>query len=82
MFYGLPLVEYQLTVVGFEPKIMHKFSINDILDIGYGKYRKSLTSIFWLKSLEKSIALRLREFTCSLVKTLRVLLRKKENWVL
>ena len=40
---------------------------------------KSLTTIFWLKSLEKSFVLCLREFSCSLVKTLQVLLREKET---
>ena len=58
---------------------MFKFSIQIILDIAQENIVKSLTSIFWIKSLEKNIVLCLREFACSLVKTLRVHFKGKRK---
>ena len=56
---------------------MYKFTIQIILDIGYGKYRKNFNITFLAKKLGKSIVLCLGEFSCSPVKTLRVLLKRK-----
>ena len=46
----MPLVDYQSTIAEFEIKIMYKFSIRIILDIGCEKYRQKFNINFLAQS--------------------------------
>ena len=72
-------VSIKHTLVGFESKIMCRFSIQIVFDIGYEKYRQKFNINFLGQRFEKSIVLCLWEFTYLPVKRLRVLLREEEN---